>query len=498
MKRFKKAFFLLTLIFFSTMLFSCGDKGFNLEIDENMTTNLIELSNIKKDTKITLTISVPEGKAIDYLLFNEQKLALSSNVYVFYITEDVTAKVFFKDDVAPTYYSLTLPDNVSADVTDLNEIVKDTLVTLTVSVPKKRLLDKVLVNEQEVQMEVDNSYSFSLTQNTVVKVYYIFEDNWKRASLYQTLTFGSLIATMEFIKEGHLEANIEMIENGNLNELSMLLNIDENKAIKEAIGSVNYVHEETNPLINIYYDSLYSYVEYTENDEVTRFSYLSDLLFLRINNLDDFIGEEGNSLTDLEFISTIISELTTILLSNMNNDYLNDNIFLLKKLTRYKFLVIADKETLLNLNGLEEYHELLNRLPEFEIVLEVYFKNLDLTHLDFEIKISDESITEIKGHLSYTDKTITKPTDLDEYPLIESASYQYNLYVDEATMLEVEVASYLIDELVKHIDFSDSTLLEQFNISGLYLDETFLIPLTAEALKVNNTSIYIKWKEGVI
>ena len=137
MKKFKKVFFLLFVILFSTLLFSCRDKGFTLEHDENITTNLSELNNIEEDTKITLTINVPEGKAIDYLLFNEQRLALSSNVYVFHITEDVVVKVFFKDYVAPNFYSLTLPENVTADVDDLKEIRKDTLVTLTIDVPQK-------------------------------------------------------------------------------------------------------------------------------------------------------------------------------------------------------------------------------------------------------------------------------------------------------------------------------------------------------------------------
>lgn len=496
MKKFKKVFFLLFVILFSTLLFSCRDKGFTLEHDENITTNLSELNNIEEDTKITLTINVPEGKAIDYLLFNEQRLALSSNVYVFHITEDVVVKVFFKDYVAPNFYSLTLPENVTADVDDLKEIRKDTLVTLTIDVPQKRLIDKLLINDVAANNIVGNTYSFILTENTVVKVFLVFEDNWKKASLYETLTFGSLITTTEYIKEGYLETNIEMKEDGNVNELSVLLNIDENKEIIEALGSAKYVYEDNNPLINFYYDSIYSYVEYIDNEKTTRLSYLSELLLMRINNLEEFIGEEGTNLTDLEVISNMISELTTILLSNMNNEYLNDNIFLLKKLNRYKFLVIANKETLLSLNGLEDYYELLTRLPNFEFVLEVYFKNLDLTHLDFEIKIGDGVITNIKGSLAYTDKTIVKPTNLDDYLLIDLSSYQYNLYLDEVTMLDIEVSSYIIDEIVEYADFNDYTLLEHFNISGLYLDDAFLIPLTKEALKENNTNIYIKWKEN--
>ena len=51
----------------------------------------------------------------------------------------------------------------------------------------------------------------------------------EKASLYETLTFGSLITTTEYIKEGYLETNIEMKEDGNVNELSVLLNIDEIK-----------------------------------------------------------------------------------------------------------------------------------------------------------------------------------------------------------------------------------------------------------------------------
>lgn len=496
MKRLKKAVFLLTFILITSLLFSCGNNVFSLEHDSNISTNLTKLTKIKENTKVVLTIDVPEGKVIDYLLFNEQKLTLLSNIYVFEINEDVVVKAYFKDDFELNYYTLSLPDNVNSDVDDLTKIKKDTLITLTIDLPLKRLLDKLLINEKEAKNIINNTYSFVLTENTVVKAYFIFEDGWKKASLYETLTFGTLITTMEFIKEGHLEANIELKENEEISELQVLLNIDENKEIKEAIGSVNYFYEETNPSINFYYDTLYSYVEYIESEEVVKFSYLSDLLLFKINNLDEFIGEEGNDLTDIEFISTIISELSKILLSNMNNDYLNDNVFLLKKFNRYKFLVIANKEILLNLNGLEDYVELITLLPDFELVLEMYFTGLNVSHLDFDIKIGKESITEVKGNLSYTTKTITKPDNLDDYPLLDSTSYQYNIYLNELTMLDIEVAGYLVDEVIKIFDFNDYSLFEQINISGLYLDKDYLYPLTAEALKENNTNIYIKWKSN--
>lgn len=74
-------------------------------------------------------------------------------------------------EVAPKTFTISLPEHVTAD--HEGDIVKDTLVTLTVTTPAGKVFKELIVNGVVVAVE-GNTYSFTLTKDTIVTV--TFED----------------------------------------------------------------------------------------------------------------------------------------------------------------------------------------------------------------------------------------------------------------------------------------------------------------------------------
>lgn len=138
---------------------------------------------IEKDTSVTITVKVPEGKLLDKLTVNGVVVVVVDNKYTFTITKDTTASVTFKDHVIPVItYTLTVNEGLTADKT--GDIAADTLVTLTITIPTGKELDKLTVNGTVVTV-TNNKYSFNITQNTEAVV------TFKEKSTAQEITVKS-------------------------------------------------------------------------------------------------------------------------------------------------------------------------------------------------------------------------------------------------------------------------------------------------------------------
>ena len=59
------------------------------------------------------------------------------------------------------FYTLTLPEGVISNQANLNEVLENTLVTLTVNIPSNKELEWIKLNNQEITL-INNEYSLIL------------------------------------------------------------------------------------------------------------------------------------------------------------------------------------------------------------------------------------------------------------------------------------------------------------------------------------------------
>lgn len=178
----KKLLLAVFILIGGLMLVACGPKGgnFKLVIDgENVTTDVLNLEEIAKETQVTLTINVPEGMELDTFTVNgvDKKAEIKANKYVFKITEDTTVKVTYKDkgNTPEEKFVLTLENAtlVAPKDLDLQAVLKGTEVEIKPNeAPAGQELSQVLVNDTLLEANADGKYLITINQNTTVKVTY--------------------------------------------------------------------------------------------------------------------------------------------------------------------------------------------------------------------------------------------------------------------------------------------------------------------------------------
>lgn len=200
---------------------------FKLTLPDGVSANIGDLDNILQGSEVILTITVPENKLIDSFKINNESKTVVNNQFTFNITENTVVEITFADiEPEATYFKLTLDPGITSDVTNLNQVEENTLVTVTITVPENKYVDSFKVNGEEKELS-NNSYSFTITKNTNITV--TFED------LTQGVTYYSLILPTEvnsnFTNLTQIEENSEVILTlnlvGNLEVDKFLVNNEE-------------------------------------------------------------------------------------------------------------------------------------------------------------------------------------------------------------------------------------------------------------------------------
>lgn len=168
--KFKAVIFILVLLVLSITLISCDKNFIKLTLPEGVEANVTNLDKIKKNTDITLTIITPTGMELEYLKVNTTNVEVVENKYIFKITEDTIVEVKFKElQTEIETFSLSIPSGISVNVPSLTAIMKNTQITLTVTPPEGKELKSLKLNSVAVAV-TNNTYTFSITENTVVTI----------------------------------------------------------------------------------------------------------------------------------------------------------------------------------------------------------------------------------------------------------------------------------------------------------------------------------------
>lgn len=476
----KRILLLLLLLLITITIVSCQEETYSLTLNDNISANIKSLTKIKKNKEITLTIRIPNNKEIDYLIINDEKIDLITSTYTFLIKENITASVYFKDSLN-AFYNLLLPLEVTADIDDLNNIKKDTLITLTVLIPSKREFKLLRINQKGVYLLTNNQYSFKITENTIVSVYFDFFDEFKEVPLTESLAFGLKLKKHNIINSGLLTLN------GNLNDFVFDFNflLDEKLKIIEASGETLKNNKE----VNYYYDNLNTYFKINALNDLTH-QYIEGLFFpLNIKNIDDLIADTEEYLTD-ELKLMVFGDLVKIIFLNLTNQVLFNNIYFLKNALDYKLLAFLNKEDLLKIKGLNALTDIIVNLPDFYLELEVIFTDDKIVKALINIKGENEANFNLE--LYYTDGEIARIGDFSIYEKRVFINHIINIYLFDEFYLDVEVKDFLLNDL-EEIDYE---YLNKFNIKGLYRDLNYSEFLTIDDLKENrDLTIYILWNE---
>ncbi len=172
-----KSFF--AVLFVLLLLVSCGGKGsFKLTLPEGVgvvSPENLALEAVAEGTEVTVKVTIPENKKVGSFTVNEEAQSLDTdNQYTFTMSTDTTVAVSFVDIT----YSLSLPEDNSVSVVspadlDLSAVVKETEITLEVTVPEGKILGVFSVNAVEQSLDASNQYTFTISEDTTVVVTFV-------------------------------------------------------------------------------------------------------------------------------------------------------------------------------------------------------------------------------------------------------------------------------------------------------------------------------------
>lgn len=168
----KKVFFIFMLFISTVLLVACNEaESYSLTLPSEVSASVENINEITKDTMVTLTISLPSGKSLEWLKINDVEVEVQSLKYSFKINQDTVVLVSFKDIDVKETYSLTLPDEVKSDQVDNTIISSSTLVTLTIETKEGFILEWLKVNDVSVEVS-NNTYKFNISKDTIVTIKY--------------------------------------------------------------------------------------------------------------------------------------------------------------------------------------------------------------------------------------------------------------------------------------------------------------------------------------
>lgn len=484
-------FVLVILTLFSIV--SCGKKNYTLTIGENINVNISNLKKIEENTEVTLTFIVPEGQMIDYLLLNDRKIYDVGKTYRFLINGNTNASVHFKEDLDYNYFKLKLPNYVVADVDDINRIYYDTLVTLTINVPLKRVFKELIVNNKVIKTLTNNTYTFNIEKDTSVKVNFTYEDNYVKVSSLELGTLLMGLKKVSLFKEGVLDVNFNMYYKEDETGGRALVNINEDLEIDELIAELDLNYLDNDLEYSYYYDTLHHYLA-IHGEELVKRRYEADYFFIKVDNLEDIFADfDIEFINELSLLNDIFEQTFSLFMGALAYDSrLQDNFVLLKKGNNYKLLITFDEVVIKEIMKEANLEDLDFELPQFKVAIELFFNKSEVTGLNFLLHFGVEELLIINSNMAYTNLTINPPSDLGEYEHTEQVNYHYNIYFgDDAIQLTVK--DFVVD-LVADLNVSEEVMdeyLEKIGIEGLYTDQLFNNKLKLSDLKNSPLDIYI-------
>ncbi len=504
MRRLVKIFSLFTLLFLLSFVAGCGKKIVNLTLDENISANVDDLDNIKKNTSITIIIDIPEDKLIHYITINGKRVDLRVGYYSFKITKNTTIKAYFKDMPEKQYYKLTLPDNVSADITELDNILEKTRITLTILTPEDKALSQVKLNGTPVKV-VKGVYSFLILSDTVVEVFYSQLDDYSEATFSDVLDFFALLDT-NFIKAGTVEINLY----NNDFHLEGLAQVNDSFGITNFSFTAMVFDEQSYDEFIIYSDGFYIYIDKSVYDnegnlisnektvEVLNLESNSFDLFKNVYLEDFFIFVEGEYSIE-EIIDIFIKHIRKILLDNLE---LLSYISFEKNGNYFKASTEIDKPLLTDLLDLFFFLNIDQSLLEddFSAAFDLVF--VDYTFLSAHLALFYDEQVNFTTSIKYVNKSVNIPFDLADFDLSLASYYTYYVHLNDDLVDEVNISTSWVDYLLDLIDqypFSDQILnilvpaQNGLIVEGFYTDENYTNKLKLNDLKTDNLHIYIKW-----
>ncbi len=134
----------------------------------------IDLTKVKKDTKLTFEVVAPSGKELKELKVNEQVVTPNSeNKFDVDVTKDTTITVIFIDTNKYFKVENKKPDNielVSPSGIDLNNVANNTTLTFKVKTPKDHKIQSLTVNGSNVSVDSDNKFQVKVDKNITIDV----------------------------------------------------------------------------------------------------------------------------------------------------------------------------------------------------------------------------------------------------------------------------------------------------------------------------------------
>lgn len=479
MKHLKRTTLIFSLFLTIIMLISCNNKTYKLTIDNNIEVNVNNKNKIKENELVTITITIPINKDIDYMLFNDEIIYLTRNAYSFIMDEDVVITVIYKN-IDTGIYSLKLPYQITTNIEDLNNIKKDTLVTLNINIPPKRVFRVLRINNQTVETLTDNTHSFEITENTVVSVYFDFLDNYQTVPITEVLSVGYRLKDLNIISEGLL--NIKGNFNNNNLEVDFLLDKDIN--VIKSKGQLNL----NNKTINYYYDNENTYLKFENESKY----YKGFFMPFKINNFLDLFYQTEQEITD-ELNLFVFADVVKIIFANLNNQDILNSIYFLKNDNNYKLLAFLSKDSLLSIKGLSQFNEVIEKLPEFYLELEVIMNDDKIIYSAINITGSNIETFNLNLIISYNTSEITPVEDLNAYEETFTVKSLITVYITEDIFLELTIDDILLNQLQNISNEDLYNYLNKFNITGLYTDINYQNLLKISDLIENkNLIIYVK------
>ncbi|NLN51153.1 MAG: hypothetical protein GX149_06000 [Acholeplasmataceae bacterium] len=470
-----------------------GTNYYKLTLPSEVTANVSNLNEIEENKEITLIITVPSGKEVVNFKVNEQVVTLVNNAYTFNITENVAVDVIYKDVGVPiTYYSLTLPSEVTANHPDITAIAEDSDVILTVNIPHGKTIDEFIVDGQLVGTEQNNTYSFNILADTVVSV--TFKDFWEEVLPGEV---EALIDSLDFdlFKEGTLSVDLVIDSGFERKEISALFEIDSNYNVVAGSLTTKVYHQDqligvkTDYLDGSYYYEIIDLYDHNGNIISTdsEVSY-RDTSFQALEMFGALFVENPFMPTGLLSVNDFIEQIVDLKKAALIAEEDVDSVIFLKTLDQVKTIIEAG-----NIDIFELFNEVL--AVNSKSVLEVLFAAGSFKQLKLEFG------TQVAVEVSYTDSLVTKDSRVDQIDLSSVAYHTYYYHLGNNEIVEIKIDDDNVDNL-KNISLIEIyNLLKPYNkgkrITALYLDEDFAVEFSPADFLTDKLDIYVKWEDIV-
>jgi uncharacterized repeat protein (TIGR02543 family) len=167
------------------------------------------LINLAAGAKVKITITVPEGQEIQELKVDGVAVDFDDDdEYELTVSKNHSVEVVFKEStISGERYTVTLGDNLVADLTELTNLKAGTEVTITVKIPEGKEIKEFKVDGLVVEYDEDDGYELEVTKNHTVEVR--FRDIPLDLSKFKVTLSSGLSANLTDLTK--LEAGTEVV-----------------------------------------------------------------------------------------------------------------------------------------------------------------------------------------------------------------------------------------------------------------------------------------------